>query len=119
MEITSEMLDVLARRIIWEANKGFIPNNRHITGNLQRTMLIKTNKSSVEVSIPAQKYDMKVWNKEKTLVPYKYGGSYAQLVDTTGGFSGTHKGYIELAIAKAIDYWLKLYGIKNIEMSVS
>ena len=37
------------------------------------------------------------------------GGSYADAVDETGGFSGTHKDYVEKCIRKGIAKWQQMY----------
>lgn len=36
-------------------------------------------------------------------------GSYAEEVDQTGGFSGTHKDYVERCIKKGIEEWKKMF----------
>jgi hypothetical protein len=85
--------------------------DKYITHNLINTITITTTETGFNLEIPAQMYDFKEWNRNRVVVPYG-NGSYAQRVNKTGGFSKTHKNYVEKAINKAIRRWLKEYGYK-------
>ena len=58
------------------------------------------------IEIPAVMYDLKVFKKKGVVIHNNYG-SYASRIDSTGGFSGQHKDYINRSISKAIDLWMK------------
>ena len=52
------------------------------------------------------------FRKEGAIV-YTGKGSYAEAVNKKGGFSGSHKNYVERAIELAIFTWMKSNGIKG------
>lgn len=105
MEITQNMKTALAVLIIKNIEINFM--KKHITKNLVNTIKINQKKNGdLEIDIPAKIYDLSLWNSKKTVV-YTGQGSYANLVNTTGGFSRTHKDYIEIAIDKAISEWIQ------------
>lgn len=75
-----------------------------LSGNLKATTIVEPNPNGFNIVIPAERYDLKRWNKEGVVV-YLGVGSYAQAVDKYGGFSGKHKRYIERSIEKSIHEW--------------
>jgi hypothetical protein len=85
--------------------------NKYITHNLIDTIIITPTETGFKLEIPAQMYDFKEWNRHGVIVPYG-NGSYAQRVNKKGGFSKTHKNYVEDSIDKAIRQWLKDSGYK-------
>lgn len=87
-------------------NDDFLGTGKFITRNLINTITIEKTETGFKLNIPARMYSFKEWNKNKAIVPYG-NGSYAQRVNVTGGFSGVHKNYVERAIDKAINRWLR------------
>ena len=84
----------------------------HITRNLMDTIKVVVHQDKVEIEIPAERYDFKKWNKDKVVV-YNNTGSYAQSVDAYGGFSKTHKLYVENAIYDALVETMQEEGLKG------
>ncbi len=76
----------------------------HLSKNLMNTIKVYETSYGYEVEIPAEIYDIKKWFKEGVIV-YTGKGSYAQAVNETGGWSESHNGYVECAIASAIQEW--------------
>lgn len=106
MKITKEMKQKLAEMIVENIRANF--RNKYVTKNLINTIRIYSDSSgNVMIDIPAEIYDIKEWKKNKAVV-YSGGGSYANLVNTTGGFSKTHTNYVEKAIDEAISQWLNM-----------
>ena len=85
----------------------------HITRNLIDTIKVRIFEGKVEIEIPAERYDFKKWNKDKVVV-YNNTGSYAQAVDFYGGFSKTHKIYVENAIYDALVEQMQEEGMKGV-----
>ena len=75
---------------------------RHLSGNLMGTMEVVYGDEDAKVRIPAVRYDLKRWNKDKVIVYEPWRGSYAASVDVYGGFSKTHQQYAERAVIAAI-----------------
>ena len=100
--LSSSELSVLAEKIKnkIEANFEYI----HLSKNLIDTIEVRKTTFGYEVDIPAEIYDLKKWYKEGVIV-HTGEGSYAQSVNTEGGFSGTHINYVEEAIKDAITEW--------------
>ncbi len=85
----------------------------HLTGKLRDTVTVeKSPDGGVVVKIPAEAYDLGKLLRSGVIVPRPDLGSYAELVNKTGGLSRMHKGYVERAIDRALVAWLKYYGIK-------
>lgn len=106
MALLESEIELLATLIKKEIQEEF--SNKKITGNLANTITIEKNsKNEYNIIIPAEKYDLKEWDKHKVIKkdPIK---SYANAVNETGGFSKTHKGYVERAIEKAVVKWMSL-----------
>lgn len=74
------------------------------SGNLRDTTNVSPSSEGYIVSVPAQRYDEEIW-REKKMIVYTHNGSYAQQVDYTGGYSGKHIEYAEIAINLAIQQW--------------
>lgn len=84
----------------------------HLSGNLMDTLWVEklnigneesiSNEKAVVVHIPAVRYDIRRYREEGVVVHMPEEGSYAQAVNISGGFSHSHKGYVEEAITKAI-----------------
>lgn len=106
IEVSPDMKKILAQLIIDNIKENF--KVKHITLNLVNTIQIQFNEDgNFIIDIPAEIYDLKLWNEKKAIV-YTGTGSYANLVNKKGGFSGTHKNYVETAIDKAISQWLQM-----------
>ena len=98
-------MHLLAMLIEEEIKQEF--SSAFLTGNLKRTIRIEKNSDGgYNIIIPAQRYDISEW--KRTGVIRYVPGSYADAVDKSGGFSGTHKNYAERCVKKAIDKWLAL-----------
>ena len=82
----------------------------HLSGNLMNTIEIKRTVGGFSVEIPAKLYDIAFYKKEK-VIKYTGLGSYAQLVNTSGGFSNVHINYVEKAIQESIQEWIKTYNL--------
>lgn len=83
----------------------------HLTGNLMNTIKITRTTLGFEIDIPAELYDLNVWYEKKVIV-HTNQGSYAQIVNEEGGFSGQHINYVERSITKSINEWLQKIGRK-------
>lgn len=102
--VDKESLLELSTIIVDFITKNF--ETTYLSKNLVNTIKItSTQDNSITIEIPAEKYDISTFTKEGKIV-YTNTGSYASLVDETGGFSGEHKNYIEKAIKQAIALWL-------------
>lgn len=75
---------------------------RHLSGNLMGTMELTYGEDYASLRVPAVKYDLKRWNKDKVIVSQPWLGSYAEKVNVSGGFSRTHQEYAERATIGAI-----------------
>lgn len=76
---------------------------KHLSFNLANTMqVINTLGDVAYLYIPAQRYDLKLWN-EKKVIQYTNKGSYAMANQLYGGFSRTHKNFVDRAIVSAIE----------------
>ena len=84
----------------------------YLSGNLRDTIKVSYDGKSATVEIPAEMYDLKLFKEEGAIV-YTGKGSYAEAVNKKGGFSGSHKNYVERAIELAIFTWMKSNGIKG------
>ena len=102
-------LMILAQKIEANIKKEF--EYIHFTGNLMETIQITPSENGFYIDIPADMYDIKTWF-EKGIIVYTGEGSYAEAVNQQGGFSRTHTGYVEYAIKKAINEFLKEKGYR-------
>lgn len=79
-----------------------------VSGNLLDSIKIELNGyGGVSISIDAEKYNRKLWDDEKVLVPDENGGSYASIIDEAGTGGGKHQGYLEKIINSSLDIWLE------------
>lgn len=92
-----------------------------LSGNLVNTMQVsQVGANEVQVHIPAKCYDIKLF-KEKGVIVYGGNaghGSYAEKVNYTGGFSKTHKNYVNIALLKATFSAEQFYRTYNCKVSV-
>lgn len=111
MKVTDEMVERLASLIKDAVRDDF--ETVHLTGRLRDTVTVERSQDgAVVVNIPAEAYDLGKALSTGVIVPRPDLGSYAELVNETGGLSGTHKGYVERAIERALVAWLKYYEVK-------
>ena len=109
MKLKAEQLADLANLIVKFIQEDF--RTVHFSGNLYKTIVVRQEDDKIVVEIPAQKYDIERYIKDKTIV--YTSGSYAEEVNQTGGFTGKHKDYIDKSVDAAISYWLKQNNING------
>lgn len=97
----------LANCIADEIRKEF--KDIHFSYNLVRTMKIEINGNDVSIDIPAMKFNIKQYKLHR-VIKYYYRGSYANLINYTGGFSGRHQDYIQRCMENGISKWLAQKG---------
>ena len=108
----------------------------YLSGNLRDTTKVyKVNNNSFVVHIPAKVYNINLYRKKgiivygdnahktnysKDLKSYKplHQGSYAEAVNTSGGFSKKHKNYVERALDKALSVLQSELRGKNVEVKI-
>lgn len=88
----------------------------YLSGNLANTIRVEEGKDGLRVIVPAVRYDLQEYMKNKVIVYLEGQGSYAEAVNKRGGFSKKHKGYVEKAIEEGITQWLTSLGIKPISV---
>lgn len=97
---------------------------KHLSGNLARTIEIVGSADSIEIVIPAQTYNMLMYQTRGVIVP-TYRGSYASKLDKEGSEffvypygsrRGSHKispknhiGFVDRVIEEAIEEWLVMF----------
>lgn len=101
---------------------------KFFSGNLKNTISLTENPSIIgdaeegenkvqvlgsnnyTINIVARAYDFNVFKNTGQIVHNsKFPGSYADQVDITGGFSGSHKNYVERCIKKGIEKWKAMF----------
>ena len=104
-EITFEQASELADMIIAEIQDEF--KDKYISHNLINTIKVDYLQGQIVIDIPALKYDINEFTKTGKIIykPDEYGNSYDELLETTGGFSKTHKDYLRKRVNKAIKMW--------------
>lgn len=108
MTVTVGEVQELAELIVKNIKEEF--SLVHLSGNLMDTIkIVENGNGEFEVHIPAEKYDLVLFKNHGVLV-YNGRGSYAETVNKQGGFSGTHKQFIQKAVEKSITEWLMLNG---------
>lgn len=105
-------IDTFVSKIVEEIKKDFA--TIHLSGNLMETITsYKLSENEAIIEIPAPRYDIDTFLRTQTIV-YTGDGSYAEEVNEMGGFSKTHKGYVERAIMLAIMQIASIYKVKEI-----
>ena len=82
----------------------------HLSGNLADTVEVKKTRRGWSVEIPAQMYNVDLYRHTGAIVYDEIDASYAAAVDETGGFSGTHVGFIGRCIKAAVQEWAASLG---------
>ncbi|WP_281512134.1 hypothetical protein [Mammaliicoccus vitulinus] len=106
MIITKELKKDLANRIAEKIKHEF--SIIHFSGNLADTINIYETQEGWAIEIPAEMYDIDLYAKTGRIQYLNNGLSYANDVNTSGGFSQKHKNYINRCINKAIEEWLAI-----------
>lgn len=77
-----------------------------LSGNLRDTMSVRSaGDGAYELEIPAESYDVGEFRRTGVIVPLNDGTSYASVVDRSGGFSKTHRGYAERSVVEGVLEW--------------
>lgn len=116
--VSDEDLNTLANLIIQKIKENF--NNKYMSKNLVNTISIEKTNSGIAVVIPAQTYNMLLF-QQKGVVVHTGHGSYANQLNEVGSefyvYKGynkkgskkvkphNHKGYVDNAIKEAIQEW--------------
>lgn len=93
----------------------------HLSGQLMRSIKVEADgDGNYRVEIPPQIYDIAKFRKSGVVIPTSQD-SYALKVNVTGGFSGTHKDYVERAIFAAFARWQQANGLDpgKLKMNIS
>lgn len=129
MEIGEKELQDLAEIIVRKLKEEF--NLKHLSGNLINTMKIENYGDEIKINIPAQTYNMLLYQM-KGVVVHTSNGSYASKLDEEGSKfykypngtrkgsklvkPGNHKGYIDKVIDSAILEWSSEIGRDKIKI---
>lgn len=122
-EITHEDLQELAMIIVKKLQEEF--RIKHLSGNLVNTIQIVNLQDRVQVIIPAQTYNMLLF-QTKGVVVHTSHGSYASKLDKEGSSfmtypngsrkgsrrikPGNHQGYVDKIVDEAVNEWMKKDG---------
>lgn len=120
--VSYEDLEILANILVNKIEEEFAI--KHMSGNLTNTIEVLASQDKIEVVIPAQVYDMLLYQKKGVIV-HTGNESYASELDKEGSsiviYSHgketnialhNHKGYIDKVINDAIVEWLGSIGEK-------
>ena len=118
MKIGEKELEMLANIIVRNLQEEF--DVKHLSGNLINTMTVTSTGGEIQINIPAQTYNMLLF-QEKGVVVHTSHGSYASKLDEEGSSfmvypNGSrkgshrisprnHKGYIDKIIELSIQEW--------------
>ena len=121
-------LELLSNIILRKLREEF--SVKHLSGNLINTIQIEKSADEIKISIPAQTYNMLLY-QEKGVVVHTSHGSYASKIDEEGSsfmvypndgrkgayrvYPRNHKGYVDKVINSAIQEWTSLIGRQNVE----
>ena len=122
-------LEDLAKLIVSKLKEEF--REKHLSGNLLNTIKVENIKDKIIINIPAQTYNMLLY-QTKGVVVHTSNGSYASRLDETGSefyvypkgtrsggkriHPGNHKGYIERIINEAIIEWSNNIGRNKVKI---
>lgn len=117
--ISYKELEELAQIIVKKIQADF--EDKHLSGNLARTIVVNGSKDKIEIVIPAKAYNMLLY-QTKGVVVYNGHGSYASKLDKEGSEFyiypfGTRKGskkiaprnhiyFVNRAINEGLNEWL-------------
>ena len=128
MEVGEKELQDLAEIIVRKLKEEF--NIKHLSGNLINTMKIENYGNEIKINIPAQTYNMLLYQM-KGVVVHTSNGSYASKLEEEGSkfykypngtrkgsklvTPGNHKGYIDRVVNMAILEWQNLLQDTKVE----
>ena len=128
MEAGEKELELLATTIVNKLKEEFA--TKHMSLNLVKTIKIEKLSDEIKIYIPAQTYNMLLF-QTKGVVVHTSHGSYASRLDEEGSkfysykngkragskliVRGNHKGYIDKVIKKAIDEWSSIIGKNKVK----
>lgn len=78
----------------------------HFTGNILKHISVVEKEDRVLVVIDPQIYDLGIYFKTRAIVN-KSEGSYASLINATGGRSKKHFNYVDKCIKQGVQKWIK------------
>ena len=115
-------LELLASLIVQKLSEEF--SVKHLSRNLVRTIKVESLGDEIKIYIPAQTYNMLLFQLEGVVV-HDRRGSYASSLDENGGEYYTkggkkvkstyHKGYIDKIINQAIAEWSSMVGRERVK----
>lgn len=119
MEVSHEDLEKLAQIILKNIREEF--EIKHLSGNLVNTIEVVNTPDGIQIVIPAQTYNMLLYQTKKVVVHTSHG-SYASKLDKEGSSfmlyptgtrkgshrinPGNHKGFVDKVIESSINEWL-------------
>lgn len=121
--VNQKSLQALANIIIKNLKEEF--SIKRMSGNLINTIQVEEEQGNIKIIIPAQTYNMLLYQTKKVVV-HTNNGSYASKLDEEGSSfmiypkgtrkgsyrakPGNHKGYIDTIINKSLTEWSQLSG---------
>ena len=129
MKVGEKELEKLANAIVRKLKEEF--SIKHLSKNLVNTIKIENLGDQIKIYIPAQTYNMLLYQTQGVVV-HTSNGSYASRLDETGSEfytypQGTrkgakriaphnHKNYIDKVINEAISEWMSIVGRNNVKI---
>ena len=123
--VSYEELEQLAQIITRKIKEDF--EDKHLSGNLARTIEVHGSEDKIEIVIPARTYNMLLYQTRHIVVP-RGNGSYASKLDEQGSefyvytygtrkgskkiHPGNHKGFVDKAIQEGIREWFGILADK-------
>lgn len=129
MEVGEKELQELAETIVKKLKEEF--KLKHLSGNLINTIKIENYGGEIKINIPAQTYNMLLY-QTKGVVVHTSHGSYASKLDEEGSKfykypngtrkgskmvkPGNHKGYVDRIINSALQEWSSSIGRDKVKV---
>ena len=129
MAVGKKELESLARLIVAKLTEEF--TNKHLSGNLLKTIKVENFGDEIKILIPAKTYNMLLYQRVGVVV-HTSNGSYASKLDEVGSefyvYSGktrkgakkvaphNHIGYIDRIINSAITEWSGMVGRDKVKV---
>ena len=123
MEITHELLEKFADILVRNIKSEF--SIKHLSGNLVNTLQVVNEKDNIKVIIPAQTYNMLLFQTKRVVVHTNHGSYASKLNDEGSSFyiypngtrkgsykihPGNHKDYLDRVIAQSVQEWVAQLG---------
>lgn len=128
-QIGEKELERLATLIVNKLKEEF--TQKHLSGNLLKTITIERMGDQINIIIPAKTYNMLLYQTQGVVVHTSHG-SYASKLDEEGSSfmiypsgtrkgskrikPGNHKGYIDNIIDNAIQEWSSMIGREKVKV---